>query len=283
MRSPRARAGVHCTTRSFRLPCRGSEPAETPRSSRAEARRAHGSAGASRPTRRPGGFVGVRRRAGRPSGSGAAPTSTADVDRRPRPPTSTADLDRRPRPPTSTADLDRRADVDDRRRRGARPDVRRASSFRALRRAAKPRTEARLGAPMRSPRVRVGVWPRSTRRETPSPVFCPRRRAAKLPRRRPPRACERRGVAKHPRRGPPRAGERRRTRALTLAARMGAPGRRVRRDGPAASSGRCGARDVRRGREPRRPRTPRSASGEPKCVVRPLRCAPANDPLSWPA
>jgi hypothetical protein len=37
------------------------------------------------------------------------------------------------------------------------PDGRRASSRDAYRRAAKPRTEARLGVPMRSPRVRVGV------------------------------------------------------------------------------------------------------------------------------
>jgi hypothetical protein len=142
--------------------------AVAPATSRTDARRAHGSAGASRPTRRPGGLVGARRRAGLRSTRAG------------------------------------RADVDRRRGIAARPDVRRASSFSAPRRAAKPRTEARLGAPMRSPRVRVGA------RRAPS----------------------------HPQ--PP---------APTPAARMGAPGRRVRRDGPAASSGRGVARGfVRRGR-----------------------------------
>jgi hypothetical protein len=193
-----------CDVRRSTCDARRSTCAEAPASSRVDARRAHGSAGASRPTRRPGGLVGARRRAGRPPKPGAAPTSTALVDRR--------------------------------RRIAVRPDARRASSCGAPRRAAKPRTEARLGAPMRSPRVRVGARrtsphlkiPASTlaarvriRRSTPdarrptpdahrASSTCDARRSTldvrrstlnlrrstrKLPRRRPPRAWERRGVA----------------------------------------------------------------------------------------
>jgi hypothetical protein len=60
-------------------PRRSPSRPDAPHRSRADARRAHGSAGASRPTRRPGGLVGARRRAGRPPTPGAAPTSIADV------------------------------------------------------------------------------------------------------------------------------------------------------------------------------------------------------------
>jgi hypothetical protein len=117
MRSPRVDVGVRRASMSVGYPApksvarrrarelpRRSPPRVVPNAnSRADARRAHGSAGASRPTRRPGGLVGARRRARRPPAPGAAPTSPADVARRRRPPT----LPRRP-PRRSSRDFARR-------------------------------------------------------------------------------------------------------------------------------------------------------------------------------
>jgi hypothetical protein len=189
-RPPRCRRTPAPKNRAHRpageLPHRISSLAVAPQNSRADARRVHGNAGASRPTRRPGGLVGVRRRAGSPPTTGAAPTSTADVDRRRR----FADVAADRRPPSPFR----------RRRFAVRPDARRMPSFNAPRRAAKPRTEARLGAPMRSPRVDVGVHRRPTHLSTPAPNSRARRRPPPA-RRRPSPARDvdhRNGVASGP-------------------------------------------------------------------------------------
>jgi hypothetical protein len=167
-----------------------------------------------------------------------------------------ADADRRLRSPTSVTPR----------------DVDRASARGAPRRPAKPRTEARLGAPMRSPRVHVGVRRSSSSAADPTSKFGGRRRPLRIRRRRSARvlASDRLRVGVRlpsPRRRTP-ASPRRRTPAPTLAARMGAPGRRVRRDGSAASSGRGGARGVRRRRGARRRRSP-----TPTAAPRPARPA----------
>jgi hypothetical protein len=137
--------------------------------------------------------------------------------------------------PTSPADADR----------PKRPrDVHRACAGNAPRRAAKPRTEARLGVPMRSPRVHVGVRRTSSFAADPASEFGACRRSRRIPRRKSARAvvrCESHVRVRFP-------SPRRRAPASTPDARMGAPGRRVRRAGPAASSGRGGMRVVRRRR-----------------------------------
>jgi hypothetical protein len=168
---------------------------------RADARRAHGSAGASRPTRRPGGLVGARRRAEGRAESG------------------------------SRADIGLRRGVPATVRRGHR----RAS--RVIARRVPPRRQAAHGgAPWRS--HAITARPRRSR----AGVRCDHRALASATRR-----------MRDDRRAGPRVEFRRawiavQAYAPTPAARMGAPGRRVRRDGPAVSSGRGDARRVERSR-----------------------------------
>jgi hypothetical protein len=186
------------------------------------------------------GRAGAREGGRRP---GAAPTSAADFD--PRSPATFVAPPRATRPdaPPSRA----------RRRALAFPCAHRASASELVGRLRSPRVRAsawcaapftvrprrsvvrgsvhrasasELGMRLRSPRVRVGDRERRPNRSIPSRSAITS--AATLPRRR---------AAPHPHR------QVRNAPAPTLAARMGAPGRRVRRDGPAASSGRAGARE----------------------------------------
>jgi hypothetical protein len=145
-----------------------------------------------------------------------------------------------------------RADVARRLRSSVRPEARRAPSFRAP---PTPRQAAHGGAPWRSHAFTARPRRSATRHRRaarlPTSASFARPRANDLPRR--------------------QASSRRRTPAPTLAACMGTPGRRVRRDGPAASSGRGGGRNVDQLREPRRRRPPtpllRSPGSPPRAFV----------------
>jgi hypothetical protein len=194
-------------------------------------------------------------------------------------------VDRRPSraAPTSTADADP----------PRRPDVRRTPSFSAPRRAPSRARRRALALPCVHrasasefhapstcvPTPRVGVRRATTRRTPPAPT---RKDAQIDPAPTRSVAPHDSGTAAHLRAARLRnrtVPSRRTTPAPTLAARMGAPGRRVRRDGPAASSGRGGGR----GRRPPARAAPTSTADvvalrRARFIARPRAARPAAPP-----